>query len=472
MDQKKKKNGFQLPHVYIIFMLVMLVVVVLSAVIPSGEYVRVPDPKTGAMVVDPSQFTYEVDAKPISLLDYFSALHKGVVESGDIIIMLLMASGAIHIISKSGVMAAGIQSLLRISAGKEIGILVILAFVFTILGTIGLGEGGLPFVPLIVAVSVGLGFDKVTGYATYGTGMLAGFTAGAANFFSTGVSQMLVGLPLYSGLEFRIISMLVFFVIATGYLVRYAKKIKKDPNNSVMAEEYKIQLAGIQEQTKQDDDLEFTPRRKLALFALIFVFLLNPFGAIQLKWMLPQFSANFIMLAIALSMILKIKPSETARLFGEGAAQILPAALAIGFARSVMVLMTQAKIVDTAVHGLAETLQGQGIIITLLAVFLAVVVFNFFVVSASGKAMILMPILGPLAQILGINQQVMVILYQFGDGLTNQVWFSSGALMAGLAMVGIGYRAWMKYVLKLAIVLHIAAFALVYVAHLINLGPF
>jgi uncharacterized ion transporter superfamily protein YfcC len=188
--------------------------------------------------------------------------------------------------------------------------------------------------------------------------------------------------------------------------------------------------------------------------------------------MLPQFSANFIMLAVALSVILKIKPSETARLFGEGAAQILPAALAIGFARAVMVLMTQAKIVDTAVHGLASILQGQGIIYTLLAVFLAVVFFNVFVVSASGKAMILMPILGPLAQILGINQQVMVILYQFGDGLTNQVYFSSGALMVGLAMVGIGYKAWMKYVLKLAIILHVIAFALVYVAQRINLGPF
>ena len=134
--------------------------------------------------------------------------------------------------------------------------------------------------------------------------------------------------------------------------------------------------------------------------------------------------------------------------------------------------MTQAKIVDTAVHSLASMLQGQGIVLTLRAVFLAVVIFNFFVVSASGKAMILMPILGPLAQILGINQQVMVILYQFGDGFTNQVWFSSGALMAGLAMVGIGYKAWLKYVLKLAVVLHIAAFALVYIAHLIKLGPF
>ncbi|SCZ78581.1 YfcC family protein [Acidaminobacter hydrogenoformans] len=472
-EPKSKKKGFQLPHVYIIFLIVMLLVVGLSWIVPSGEYARVADPNTGAMIVDPTQFASGVEAKPITVFDYFKALHNGVVESAGIIVMLLLASGSIHLLNKSGAMGAGIQALIRVSGGKEIGIMLILAFVFTLMGTIGLGEGGIPFIPLVVSVAVGLGFDRVTGFATYGAGMMAGFTAGVANFYSTGISQMLVGLPLYSGMTFRIISLLVFFVITAVYLVSYAKKIKKDPNKSVMAEDYKEQLATVKHaQEDASASLEFTTRRKLALFGLAATFIINAYGPVQLKWGIPEMSAVWVMFAIVLVFILRLNPSQTAIEFGKGAGAILPAALAIGFARSVVLLMNQAKIVDTAVHGLASSLQGQSAIVTLLLVFLSVVAFNFFVVSASGKAMMLMPILGPLAQILKINQQVMVTLYQFGDGISNQLWPTSGALMAGLAMVKIDFKAWFKYVWKLQIVLHIAAFILVYIAHLTNYGPF
>jgi len=472
-SNKKKKEGFKLPHVYIIFMVVMLIVVLLSWIVPSGEFARVQDPNTGAMMVDPNNFTYDVESKPISFLDYFTALHTGVVESAGIIGLLLLASGSIAIVNKSGAMGAGIQALLKVAKGKETLILILLAAVFAVLGTMGLGEGGLPFIPLIVAVTTAMGYDRVTGYAVFGTGMLAGFTTGLVNFYSTGVSQLTVGLPLYSGIGFRAVSLVVFFVITCSYLVRYAKKIKEDPSKSVMADEYIKQLGDKESiDIKTDEDLEFTTRRKIALFGLIFTFFFTAFGALQWGWMMGEMAGGFVVYGVALVFILKLNPDKAALTFGQGAGQILPAGLAIGFARSVMVLMSQAKIVDTAVYGLSNFLVGKSVIVTLLGVFLSIVFFNFFVVSASGKALILMPILGPLAQLLGINQQVMVVLYQFGDGITNQVWPSSGALMAGLAMVAISYKAWIKYVGKLAIILHIVAFGLIYIAHTIGLGPF
>lgn len=131
--------------------------------------------------------------------------------------------------------------------------------------------------------------------------------------------------------------------------------------------------------------------------------------------------------------------------------RLLPAALAIGFARSVVVLMNQAKIVDTAVHALARFLNNKPMIISLFVIYLAIIFFNFFVVSGSDKAMILMPILSPLAKILGINQQVMVLLFQFGDGPTNYFWPTSGGLMGALGLCNVKYEDWVKYSWKLLI---------------------
>ena len=137
-----------------------------------------------------------------------------------------------------------------------------------------------------------------------------------------------------------------------------------------------------------------------------------------------------------------------------------------------MILMDQAKIIDTAVYSLSNLLDNTGTVITLLVLFLAVIFFNFFVVSGSGKAVILMPIMGPLGKILNINQQVMVVVYQFGDGFTNYLWPTSGGLMAALGMSNVNYGDWVKFSFKLFMLLHFAAFVLIVIANYLGLGPF
>lgn len=317
---------------------------------------------------------------------------------------------------------------------------------------------------------MGLGYDRITAFAIPTVGLAIGFTAGVVNFYTTGVSQTIVGLPIYSGLVFRIVALIVFIIISMIYIVRYANKTKADPSKSIVAAEYLEEIEHTK--TAEYEEEEFTLSRKLALLGLVVVLVGSAFGAIKLGWGMPELSAVYAIYAVLLVIILKLKPSEAAETFGVGAARLLPTGLAIGFARSVMILMTQAQIIDTAVHSLSNILNNTGTIITLLVLFIVVIFFNFFVVSGSGKAIILMPIMGPLGKILGINQQVMVVVYQFGDGFTNYLWPTSGGLMAALGMSNVSYSAWVKFSMKLFLILHFAAFVLILIAHYMGLGPF
>jgi len=470
MSSKQKQKGINFPHVYIMFMLVMLLVVLLSWIVPSGEYERNVNPDTGITELNTEKFAYVEQAKPIGFMDFFTALHNGVVQSADIIVMLLFASGALFILEKSGAIAAGIHKLLSVAAGKEKLIIVSLLVLFSVLGTIGFGEGGIPFIPLAMAVVMGLGYDRITAFAIPTVGLAIGFTAGVVNFYTTGVSQTIVGLPIYSGLAFRIVALIVFILISIIYILRYANKTKADPSKSIVADEYFEELENSK--TAEYEEEELTLSRKLALLGLVVVLIGSAFGAIKLGWGMPELSAVYAIYAIFLVIILKLNPSEAAETFGVGAARLLPTGLAIGFARSVMILMTQAQIIDTAVHSLSNVLSNTGTIITLLVLFIVVIFFNFFVVSGSGKAIILMPIMGPLGKILGINQQVMVVVYQFGDGFTNYLWPTSGGLMAALGMSNVSYAAWVKFSMKLFLLLHFAAFILILIAHYMGLGPF
>src|SRR5699024_2655292 len=331
--------------------------------------------------------------------------------------------------------AAGIHKLLKVAKGKEKLIISSLLILFSIMGTIGFGEGGIPFIPLAMAVIMGMGFDKITAFGTATVGLAIGFTAGVVNFYTTGVSQTIVGLPIYSGLIFRIVSLIVFILISLIYILRYAAKTKADPSSSIVADEYKEQLRNEKEAKYEEEP--FTMTRKIALLGLLAVLVSSAFGAIQLGWAMPELSAVYAIYAVFLVIILQINPSKAAVTFGEGAARLLPTGLAIGFASSVMVLMEQAKIIDTFVYNLSNLLSNTNTLITLLVLFLVVIFFNFFVVSGSGKALSLMPIMGPLGKILGINQQVMVVIYQFGDGFTNYLWPTSGGLMAALGMADV-----------------------------------
>ncbi len=455
-----------MPHVFIILLLIMLFVVILSYIIPSGSYERVTDEATGISVVNPDTFTYVENETPITFMDYFEAVYQGFVNGATIMGTLFISSGIIYLLEVSGAFGAGISVILQKTKGREFSVVCIFYTIFVIFGVLGYGEAAYPFYPLAVTIGFALGYDRMVGTGLAIVGSTVGFTSGLMNMFTTGVAQQIVGLPMFSGIGFRAVGLVVFYIIGLIGLYTYCRKIKKDPESSLVREEYLNQAKEVESGYEE----QMTLPRILGLLAFLAVIIIQGFGCIRLGWSFAQIAALYVIFGIVLTLIFRIGPSEACQLFCQGATRVFGAAFAVGLAQSVVVLMNQACIMDTIVHGMSVLLENKGAIFALLIIFVFVTLFNFLVVSGSGKAVIIMPILQPLGKILNINQQVLVLAYQYGDGITNSFW--PGSSLVQLSMCGVDYGAWIKFCWKTYLSFIVSAFILIMISYGIGYGPF
>ena len=465
MNGKTQKKGFHMPHVFIILLVIMLFVVLLSYMIPSGSYERIED-SSGITVINPDTFQYVENETPITFMDYFEAIYTGFVNGATIMGTLFISSGVIYLLEVSGAFGAGINMILKKTKGREFSVVCIFYTIFVVFGVLGYGEAAYPFYPLAVTIGFALGYDRMVGTALAIVGSTVGFTSGLMNTFTTGVAQQIVGLPLFSGIGFRAAGLVVFYIIGLIGLYTYCRKIKKNPTLSLMSEEYMNQ--------KQEDHTEgmeeMNIRRALGLLVFLGIIIVQGFGCIRLGWSFAQIAAIYVIMGILLSIIFRFGPSEACQLFCKGAVRVFAAAFAVGLAQSVVVLMNQACIMDTIVHGMSQLLENRSAIRALLIIFVFVTLFNFLVVSGSGKAVIIMPILQPLGKILNINQQVLVLTYQYGDGITNSFW--PGSSLVQLSMCGVDYGSWIRFCWKIYLGFIVSAFVLVMIAYGIGYGPF
>ena len=454
-----------MPHVFIILFVIMLFVVLLSYLIPSGSYERITD-SAGITVIDPDTFSYVENETPITFMDYFEAIYTGFVNGATIMGTLFISSGVIYLLEVSGAFGAGIGMILKKTKGREFSVVCIFYTIFVIFGVLGYGEAAYPFYPLAVTIGFALGYDRMVGTALAIVGSTVGFTSGLMNTFTTGVAQQIVGLPLFSGIGFRAVGLVVFYIIGLIGLYTYCRKIKRDPRLSLMSEEYMNQ-----KQEKHTDGMEeMNIRRALGLLVFLGIIIVQGFGCIKLGWSFPQIAAIYVIMGILLAIIFRFGPSEACQLFCQGAVRVFAAAFAVGLAQSVVVLMNQACIMDTIVHAMSTLLENKSAVLALLIIFVFVTLCNFLVVSGSGKAVIVMPILQPLGEILHINQQVLVLTYQYGDGITNSFW--PGSSLVQLSMCGVDYGSWIKFCWKIYLSFIASAFVLVVIAYGIGYGPF
>ena len=379
---------------------------------------------------------------------------------------LFISSGIIYLLEVSGAFGAGISVILQKTKGREFSVVCIFYTIFVIFGVLGYGEAAYPFYPLAVTIGFALGYDRMVGTGLAIVGSTVGFTSGLMNMFTTGVAQQIVGLPMFSGIGFRAVGLVVFYIIGLIGLYTYCRKIKKDPESSLVREEYLNQAKEVESGYEE----QMTLPRILGLLAFLAVIIIQGFGCIRLGWSFAQIAALYVIFGIVLTLIFRIGPSEACQLFCQGATRVFGAAFAVGLAQSVVVLMNQACIMDTIVHGMSVLLENKGAIFALLIIFVFVTLFNFLVVSGSGKAVIIMPILQPLGKILNINQQVLVLAYQYGDGITNSFW--PGSSLVQLSMCGVDYGAWIKFCWKTYLSFIVSAFILIMISYGIGYGPF
>ena len=241
----------------------------------------------------------------------------------------------------------------------------------------------------------------------------------------------------------------------------------KGHKHSVMGENY------LQEQTapmKFEEGLRFNAKRVILIIVFLATIVLSVVGSLLWSWGLPEIAAIYFPVTILGVIIFRLNPSEACVEFGKGMAGTIAPTMVIGFSRAVSVLLTEGNITDTIIHAVSGVLEGKSPVITLLIIFLFVTGFNFFVASGSGKAVVMMPILQPLGQVLGINQQVLVLAYQYGDGFTNTFWPTAALLQ--LSLCGMDYGRWFKFAWKVYACLIASGFILIVIANAIGYGPF
>nr|WP_312577490.1 AbgT family transporter [Sedimentibacter sp.] len=459
----KKKKREMLDGMVILFILVFIVAV-LTYIIPAGEYTRtVVDGKT---IVDGTSFKY-IEQSPISFFNFFKAIPNGIQAASMLIIMILLIGGSIRIFDGTGAIKAAIFKLKDIiGEDKSSVILVAMILFFGALGAFpGMLEAAIPFAPLCVGISLALGYDALVGIFISLAAIVAGWSAGVTNPWTTGIGQNLAELPMFSGIGFRMIVFVVFMAITIFYVLRYAAKIKKNPESSIvngMSIEHLVDK-GL------EDKPEFTTRLKFVLLTFALTIVTIVYGTLNWGWGIPEMSAVYIIGSIIGGIIAGYNANKIVNEILEGGKAIFTGAMAIGLARAISVIMDQGHITDTIVHSLASLLQGQSPTFNAIGMFILQSVLNFFIPSGSGQAVVTLPIIIPVADLIGLNRQIAILAFQFGDGLSNLCYPTVGALIAFLAYTKISYTKWIKFIMPYLIIIWVASALLLGTAVLVNL---
>lgn len=448
----------RVPHTWALLFGLIIVAGVATWLVPAGEYGRVEI--RGRSVVDPATY-HRVGGEPAGVMDVLLAFPRGLADTAAIVFFIFIIGGAFGVIEQTGAIRAGIDAIVRGLEGRGEVILALLMLVFAIGGgTIGLAEETLPFLPALVLLARRLGYDEITGGAIALVGACAGFAGAFLNPFTVGVAQGIAGLPLFSGIAYRLLVWLALTAIAIAYVLHYARSIRRDTNGAA------------EEHTPGEDAPRLAMHQWIVLMVVVIAFAAVVTGAIRWGWGILELSGIFIAAAIAAGGAGRLGADRTAQAFTDGATAIAGGALVVGLARGVLVVLGDAHVIDTILHALATAVATLPAWASATGIYAVQVLLSFLVPSGSGQAALSIPILAPLGDLVGVTRQTTVLAFQLGDGITNIITPTQGYFMAGLAIIGVSWTAWARFIWRLIALWLLAGLALVLIAHARQWGPF
>lgn len=447
------------PDTLVIILVILLVFIGLTWIVPAGEFQRME--LNGRQVIVPDSYQ-RVEAAPQGIGAFFMAPIKGFVSAAQIIAFVFLVGGAFSILSRTGAIDAGLQSIIRFSEQRpqyRRWILPLVIVLFSLAGsTFGMSEEVLVFVLITIPLALALGYDSITGVAVSFVGAGLGFAGAFINPFTIGVAQGIAELTPASGMGYRIIAWCVMTLLGTLYIVRYTRKLERDPSVSPV---YELDQQRRKEEEQQiDNELAFTRSRQLVLLSLAAALVVLVVGVSSWHWYINEIAGLFIALGFVAAILGRLSVSDTVAAFKHGTGEMLTAALVIALAKGLIVVAQDGRIIDTMLNGVATASEGLPRAATVEIMFLLQTALNFFVPSGSGQAALTMPIMAPLSDLLGISRQTAVLAYQFGDGLSNLIIPTSGVTMGVLAIAKIPYNIWLRWCFPLFLILSIAAMLL------------
>ena len=460
VNQKKKK----LPHIYGLLFIIIIVCTIATWILPAGEFDRAD---VGGRSVAVAGTSHAVEASPVNPFQMFQAIYNGFCDAGGVIFFVFISYASISIIIGSGAFNGLVAALLKIFKGKAR--VVIIPVFLTIIGlassTIGLFEEWFPFIPVFAGIAVAMGFDAVVGLSIVAVGAGMGYSGAMMNPFTVGVAQAIAEVPAMSGMGFRILCHVCMIVVASFFIIRYALKVQADPTKSlVYGDETNITMS--EEDVK---NARFSMREILVLLILAAGIAVIVYGCKVYGWYFAELSAVFMIMGILSAIVMGGGLSSISKQFEQGFTNVAMACMMIGLARGILMVLQAGSIIDTVVYYMSLPLSYLPAALSAVAMLVLQTVLNFLIPSGSGQAATSMPIMAPLADLLGLNRDVAVLAFQFGDGLSNIVWPTGfAAIMAGLA--GVKVEKWWKFIVPVFLGLFVTQALLMVLAVAIGLG--
>ena len=466
---------------FIILFILIIAAGLLSLVIPSGVYERTVTGGREVIVAGSFQFT---QAPHYPIWRWFTAPVE-VLWGPDapavitIIIIVLFIGGSFSLLEQAGVLKAVIARIILKMGGRKYILLAVIILCFMLFGALpGIFEEAVVLVPVMIALSYLLGWDIMTGLGMSLLAIAFGFSAPLSNPFTIGIAQRLSGLPVFSGLGLRAVAFVLIYLLLAFFLVRYAKKIEQNPGLSPVYSEDEALRAKF---TLTHDELQAQadPRLKksvvvflLSLVMIVVVSVSASFITALSAITLPLVGLLFFFGALGSALLAGISAKDALRSFIKSVGAISPAIILILMALSVKHIMTKALLMDTILDYAATAIGGASPFLAALLVYALVLVLNFFIGSASAKAFLVMPVIAPLVDLVGVTRQTAVLAFAFGDGFSNVLYPTNAVLLIALGLAGISYIKWFRWVIKLQLVVLAITALFILAAVAIGYGPF
>jgi uncharacterized ion transporter superfamily protein YfcC len=424
----------------------------ISYILPAGAFDRVEN-AAGRLQVVPGSYHLTPEVGALPWWSMFTAIPQGFSAAHEIIFFVFIIGGAFAVLRATGAVDSALGALLRRLGHRPLWLVSGGILIFALgSSTIGMAEEYLPFVPVLIALALALGYDTVTAVGIMCVGYGIGYGVAAINPFTLLIAQDVAGLQPTSGLWFRVVLTAAFLPIGIHHVWSYARKVGADPAASLVAgletEDFDVHAGA--------DHERMTGTQKLVLLVVAASLVVLIYGLSQWHWYLVEMGALFVGLAILLAAIARMSPDRTAVEFGKGAAELTTTALMIGVARAIQVVLDEAGVVDTIVHAISVPLQQLPGTLSAIGMFFVQSLANLFIPSGSGQAYVTMPIMAPLADLVGVSRQVAVLAFQFGDGLTNILVPTNAVLVGILAMAAIPYDRWVRFIFPFMVKMWIA----------------
>ena len=459
-------KGFRVPHVWAIILLCLIMAGIMTYIVPAGVYDRVE--VAGRQVIDPATFHF-VEPSPVTPFNWFVCIIDGLTASMAIMSMIWFTIAATDVYTESGTLHKMVGWIIKVCRGNYLLVMGALMAFFAVRGAMGAFELHIPFVPMTIALALACGCDVMTGLAIAMIPTFAAFAYGPINVYTLAVAQGIAGLPVYSAMTFRVAVWLVMMVVTFWFVLRYAAKVKADPSASVTGftnpSAADIDIAALQKE-------KMTGRQKLLMIMLLATIGLQMVGPMLWKWSFAEIGALWLISGIIAGIVAGFNNERICEIMGKACAGVFVGVICIGFARAVSVVLTKGNILDSVIYGLSIPLKQIPSSLSALGMLVIQSIINFFIPSGSGQAAVTMPIMAPLADVVGLTRQTAVMAFQLGDGLTNMVIPTMGALVVYIGVAKVPFSTYFKWVLPLyAMLMGIGAVGLL-IATFTKLGPF